>query len=61
MTERLYLKDCYIRKFNAMLAELTPKEAILDQSAFYPESGGLLGDQGKIKCDDLEWKVTNTR
>lgn len=61
MTERLYLPDCYIRKFQGTIIKILPKGIILDRSAFYPESGGQLGDQGILKLENGEIAVKNTR
>jgi|HigsolmetaAR202D_1030399.scaffolds.fasta_scaffold00061_20 Alanyl-tRNA synthetase len=51
-TERLYYNDSYLRSFEAQIVERgdwkgQPAVA-LDRSAFYPESGGQPGDQGKL-------------
>ncbi|MFX1506103.1 MAG: alanyl-tRNA editing protein [Promethearchaeota archaeon] len=60
MTERLYLADCYLQKFTGNITEILSNGIVLDQSAFYPESGGQLGDQGILKSDGEEIIVTNT-
>lgn len=60
MTERLYLNDCYIREFTAKVIELTPG-VIFDRSAFYPEGGGQVGDQGVLKWKGGKSAVINTR
>ncbi|UCE13460.1 MAG: alanyl-tRNA editing protein [Candidatus Heimdallarchaeota archaeon] len=61
MTERLYLKDCYIRDFEATIVEITSHGVALDRSAFFPEGGGQLGDRGTLKWEEGELKVINTR
>jgi alanyl-tRNA synthetase len=53
MTERLYYQDSYLRQFDAacVLSIETSKgfEVILDQTAFYPTSGGQPHDLGLIQ------------
>lgn len=53
MTIRLYRNDSYLKEFQAEIKEiLTEDESIsliLDQSAFYPESGGQPSDWGFIE------------
>jgi alanyl-tRNA synthetase len=51
MTERLYLQDAYLATFSAHIVErvLLPGgrlAVILDHTAFYPGTGGLLTDRG---------------
>jgi alanyl-tRNA synthetase len=52
MTRRLYHDDATLRTFEAAVlahARVDEKPAvILDQTAFYPEAGGQLGDHGRI-------------
>jgi alanyl-tRNA synthetase len=52
VTRRLYHDDAYMRRFDAtVVAHATHKgEAaiVLDQTAFYPEAGGQLGDRGVL-------------
>ncbi|HKZ70177.1 MAG TPA: hypothetical protein VJ020_08855, partial [Anaerolineales bacterium] len=52
MTERLYYSDSYARKFMARVRERTTfndhPALVLDQTYFYPASGGQPNDRGTI-------------
>lgn len=50
MTKRLYYSDSYLREFPATILESSPDglTVYLDQSAFYPTSGGQPNDLGTL-------------
>jgi Ser-tRNA(Ala) deacylase AlaX len=61
MTNALYLQDSYLQEFSAKVLEAEGNKIILDQTAFYPESGGQLADNGKLMRGDEEFSITNVR
>ena len=50
MTDRLYYQDCYLREFRARVLETADsgRRVYLDQTAFYPTSGGQPFDLGSL-------------
>ena len=52
MTELLYLQDCYAKEFEAIVTEVKENEVELDQTLFYPNSGGQPNDTG-FPCSDI--------
>ena len=52
MTDRLYLRDPYLIRFDARVLSVADVDgrpaAILDRSAFYPEGGGQPADRGQL-------------
>jgi alanyl-tRNA synthetase len=50
MTRRLYYEDSYLRSFRACVVHFDPgrNAAYLDETAFYPTSGGQLHDTGML-------------
>ena len=63
MTERLYYDNAYLTEFDAQVIACVPNgeqyDVLLDQSAFYPTSGGQpydTGDLGGVKVVDVNVK-----
>jgi len=48
MTEMLYLKDCYIKEFDANVIQNNDSFVVLDRTAFYPNGGGQPSDKGTL-------------
>ena len=60
MTKALYMEDSYLRECGAVVTKVTDgKFVVLDQTIFYPASGGQPNDTGKIVRleDNAEFKV----
>ncbi len=60
MTEALYLRDHYLKEFDAKIVKVEDgKKIVLDRTAFYPESGGQPMDFGVIirKSDSQKFTV----
>lgn len=53
MTEALYLLDCYLKEFEAVVESVKDdKYVVLDKTAFYPNAGGQPNDTGKFIAED---------
>lgn len=60
MSKALYLDDCYLKEFEAEVISVKDgKYVVLNQTAFYPNSGGQLHDTGIFirLSDSKEFKV----
>lgn len=60
MTKLLYMEDSYRKDFEATVTKVDGKSIMLDQTCFYPLSGGQPGDTGVIVAEGKEYKVLNT-
>ena len=64
MTKALYLEDMYLKEFEAVVESVSEgKFIVLDQTAFYPKSGGVDNDLGIFRrlSDNKEFKVVFAR
>lgn len=59
MTNRLYYNNAYLTEFDAVVVDKKPGCIALDQSAFYPTSGGQPYDCGIIRWENGETNVTD--
>jgi len=59
MTELLYLKDCYMKEFEATVLSVNENFIELDKTAFYPLGGGQPNDTGKLIVNEKEYIVNN--
>lgn len=56
--EPLYIKDCYLTEFDAVIESVKGnKYIVLNKTAFYPNSGGQPSDSGVLIHDDKEYPV----
>jgi misacylated tRNA(Ala) deacylase len=59
MTELLYLRDHYLREFDASVTSVANDLVELDKTAFYPTGGGQPNDTGVIHWNGGESKVVD--
>jgi len=58
MTEALYMKNSYLKKWDAKVVSVKDdKYVVLDKTAFYPKGGGQPSDKGYIIKGDEKFKV----
>lgn len=60
MTKRLYYKDTFLHEFEGAVDRVIPGERpaiVLNQTAFYPTSGGQVFDRGKLVANGFELAV----
>jgi misacylated tRNA(Ala) deacylase len=48
MTKKLFWEDAYLREFDATASSVEGNQIVLDQTAFNPRGGGLVGDLGTL-------------
>jgi len=63
VTEELYLRDSYLREFEAkVLAHDSESNGVqLDRTAFYPGGGGQLPDQGALSNGLAQYRVSRVK
>jgi misacylated tRNA(Ala) deacylase len=60
MTSLIYLDDSYMKEFEAEVTKVEGRCIQLDQTCFYPLSGGQPGDTGIIVANGKEYNVVAT-
>jgi len=61
MTEQLYLRDSYLREFDASVTAVQEQAVALDRTAFYPGGGGQPADAGTLDWNGAPARVTELR
>jgi misacylated tRNA(Ala) deacylase len=57
LMKAIFLEDSYQREFDAKVEQAEGECIILDQTAFYPQSGGQPSDTGLLQKDGYAFKV----
>jgi misacylated tRNA(Ala) deacylase len=58
MSKLLFLRDAYVKEFNATVVEEIDGGLLLDRTAFYPGGGGQPCDVGTLSSTGSTWQVT---
>ncbi len=61
MTWELFLKDAYLTEFESPVVEISGREVVLDQTAFYPGGGGQPADKGGLGVGPVKAAVVDVR
>lgn len=61
MTEKIYLKDCYVKEFKARVTKINENLVFLDKTAFYPGGGGLEADKGYLIYGEEKIEVKSVK
>lgn len=61
MSEELFLKDSYLREFEAHVAKNSGREVTLDRTAYFPGGGGQPADRGILKVGPVRASVVDVR
>ena len=59
MTERLYLTDAYLQRFDATVTAIVDGGLVFDRTAFYPTGGGQPNDEGSLTWAGGSARVTD--
>lgn len=57
----IYLQDSYKRELETTVMETDGKKVVLEQTIFYPESGGQASDEGTLQKDKEIYKVMKVK
>ncbi|MEM4774994.1 MAG: alanyl-tRNA editing protein AlaXM [Sulfolobales archaeon] len=58
-TELLYLKDSYLREFEAVVTDIIDDYVVLDKTAFHPTSGGVDKDLGVLVKGETVYEIVD--
>jgi misacylated tRNA(Ala) deacylase len=61
VTQELFLRDAYLREFEARVLVLSGREVVLDRTAFYPGGGGQPADKGAVGIGPIRANVVDAR
>jgi misacylated tRNA(Ala) deacylase len=61
MTEELFLRDSYLKGFEARVVRVAGREVILNRTAFYPGGGGQPPDKGVLRVGPVRANVVDVR
>ncbi|MHA2021906.1 MAG: alanine--tRNA ligase-related protein, partial [Candidatus Thorarchaeota archaeon] len=61
MTNLLYMRDNYLREFDAVVQKVTDDYLVLDQTAFYYLGGGQSSDRGSLSFEDTYLRIHEVR
>jgi len=61
LTEKIYLKDSYIKEIEASITSIDGNKITLDKTIFYPVGGGEPCDTGKIELNNHTYNVIEVK